>query len=311
LVLTPVYWVIVSLRNKKYDLLVTPQRGAARIVSIGNLGVGGTGKTPLCLWLLKRALKTEMKVAIFLRGYGSKNGVSDEAELYKEVLGTEHVYVNPSRCESLRKAEKQGYDLILMDDAFQHRKVHRDLDLVLSDATHFILDDSIMPLGTLREPISGLKRAQALVMTRCENQTVDQLQNKKKRLQQRFPHLYLVLAKTEVSQIVPLHNASPFQYQQKVFLFSGIGDPEKFRTSVKNQNIEVVGEKVFRDHHFITDEEIQQLEKQAISCGAEAFMTTAKDAVKIKSKANLPMYVLHIEFSIDEEQHFFEFVTGL
>lgn len=304
------YGVIVFSRNKIYDLLVTPTKSEVRVVSIGNLSVGGTGKTPMCLWILKKAMALDLKVAVFLRGYGSRDGISDEAELYGQVLGSSHVYVNPSRRESLRKVQNQNYDLILMDDAFQHRKVHRDIDLVLTDSTRFIMDDCLMPLGTLREPLRGLKRAHALVITRCENQTPEQLQLKKERVHHRFPHLYLTQAKTVVSHIQPFQDAFPWQSHLKVFLFSAIGDPEKFRFTVAGQKIHIVGERVFRDHHFISEDEIREMESVAVACGADAFMTTAKDAVKIPGNTTFPVYVLHVELSIDQEQDFFRMVIG-
>lgn len=246
-----------------------------------------------------------------MRGYGAKDGVSDEAELYKEVLGEEHVYVNPSRIDSLKKAEEHAYDLILMDDAFQHRKVFRDLDLVLSDASNFVLDDGLMPLGTLREPVSGLKRAHGLMLTRCESVDENALQLKKDRVKTLFPHLYLGEAKTQMSQLTALNQDLRWNEDYKVYLFSGIGDPEKFRASVKGQGIEIVGECIFRDHHFISDNEMQTMEQEAASCGADVFLTTAKDAVKLKTQMDRPIFVLQIELEVKQGQAFFNWVRGL
>ena len=245
-----------------------------------------------------------------LRGYGAVNGISDEAELYKQVLGEEHVYVNSNRRESLNRSESKGYDLVLMDDAFQHRQVGRDLDVVVMDVNHSVLNDSVMPIGTLREPICGLNRAHSIVLTRCESLSTEKLSLEKRRLSSKFPHLELIEASTIVEGVKPLESTDKWNKDYKVFLFSGIGDPEKFKASVLACGMGIVGEEIFRDHHFITENEFEIMENKAKEMGAEALLTTTKDAVKIRIQSSLPIFTLNIELEISEETSFFNLVIG-
>lgn len=306
--LLPIFWlfsglvaVVARQRNKFYDKNPVVSDYPFRIVSIGNLGVGGTGKTPLGLLFAKRALESKLKVAILLRGYGSKEGFSDEAELYKKTLGVKHVFINPDRNASLRQVALQNYDLVLMDDAFQHRRAPRDLDIVVMDAKHVVLDDEVMPLGMLREPVEGLRRAQVLVMTRCESLSEIELDRLRARVRERFPRLNIIVARTKVSSIEACFSQLEFRPQAQAYLYSGLGDPQKFRETVLACGVLIVGESVFPDHHFLTEVEIESMVKQAQKLGAEVILTTAKDAVKLKQELVLPVFVVNIDFELEKE----------
>jgi len=300
-----VYGFVVRIRNLKYDKLGIAAKYKLKVISIGNLGVGGTGKTPLGIKCALQAQSKNIKVAVLLRGYGSKDGVSDEAELYKRALGEEHVYINPNRRESLSVIEAKGYDLALMDDAFQHRKVDRDIDLIVMDAKHSVLEDSLIPLGMLREPIVGLSRAHVMVITRCESISSESLKKMTQSILDKFNHLKIYEARTMVKAVNPTCLGYEWENNYNVYLFSGIGDPTKFRDTAIREGVNIVGESIFRDHHFLSDQECSEMLLSAKAVGADCFLTTEKDAVKINRKLGLPLFELGIDLEINSSEELF------
>ena len=130
------------------------------VISVGNLTLGGTGKTPMVEWIVRQLQKREKKVGIISRGYGSRGGPNDEAlELAWKLPSVPHVQ-NPDRVAAARRAiDEFGCDALVLDDAFQHRRIARDLDIVLLDALEPLGYEHVFPRGTLREPIEGLARA--------------------------------------------------------------------------------------------------------------------------------------------------------
>lgn len=301
-VLAFIYGFVIRIRNLKYDKLGIAAKYKLKVISIGNLGVGGTGKTPLGIKCALQAQSRDIKVAVLLRGYGSKDGMSDEAELYKRALGEEHVYINPNRKESLAIVESKGYDLALMDDAFQHRKVDRDIDLIVMDAKHSVLEDSLIPMGMLREPVVGLARAHVMIITRCESISNESLEKMKQSILDRFSHLKIYEARTVVKAISPTCLDDEWKSNNKVYLFSGIGDPAKFRDTAIGEGVNIVGESIFRDHHFLSDQEYSEMLLSAKAVNADCFLTTEKDAVKIDRKLGLPLFELGIDLEINSSE---------
>jgi len=184
------YAAAVTLRNICYDRgWFKSDHVAPVVISIGNITAGGTGKTPLVLWLSKMLAEKGLAFVILTRGYKSgKYRLSDEPAILAGAAGRAKVIVNPDRVAAAKEAiEKFNAEVVLMDDGFQHRRLRRDLDIVAIDATCPFGYGRLLPGGLLREPATALKRAQAAVITRCDQVDSDQVEQiKKKLLPRRF-----------------------------------------------------------------------------------------------------------------------------
>jgi tetraacyldisaccharide 4'-kinase len=139
------------------------------VISVGNLTVGGTGKTPMVIWLAQKFIAQGKRVAILSRGYRGSEGTSDEIEIMKDRLGGGVAFgIGKDRYAEGRRLEAQGIDTFLLDDGFQHLKLARDVDILLIDASRSLERERLLPVGRLREPVSGMKRADLVVYTRKE-----------------------------------------------------------------------------------------------------------------------------------------------
>src|SRR5882757_9513903 len=169
--LSVLYGAIVRLRVSLYAHgLVKPKRLKGTVISVGNLTVGGTGKTPMVIWLAEKFLGDGKQVAILSRGYRGANGTSDEIELMKFRLQNRVSFgVGKNRfAEGRRLASQQPIDVFLLDDGFQHLQLARDLDILLMDASRPLAGEALLPAGRLREPLTAMSRANLIVFTRAE-----------------------------------------------------------------------------------------------------------------------------------------------
>ena len=170
----PYTWA-VRWRNRRYDCgAKTVYRVDVPVISVGNLTLGGTGKTPMVEWIVRRFLAQGKKVGIISRGYGAHGGPNDEArELAWKLPGVPHVQ-DPDRVAAARRAIGDfGCQVLVLDDAFQHRRIGRDLDIVLLDALEPLGYEHVFPRGTLREPVEGLARADVVALSRADLLTAD------------------------------------------------------------------------------------------------------------------------------------------
>src|SRR5216683_274429 len=164
-----VYGRYVSWKAAKYaNGSLNAKRLKGTVISVGNLTVGGTGKTPMVLWLAEKFLGDGKKVAILTRGYRGSNGTSDEIELLRKRLGGRVKFgIGPDRYESGSKLEaEEAIDIFILDDGFQHLQLARDLDVVMLDGSRKMKHEWLLPAGTLREPIAAVRRADILIVTR-------------------------------------------------------------------------------------------------------------------------------------------------
>ena len=171
----PYTWA-VRWRNRRYDCgAKTVHRVDVPVISVGNLTLGGTGKTPLVEWIVRRFLAQGKTVGIISRGYGARGGPNDEArELAWKLPGVPHVQ-DPDRVAAARRAIREhGCQVLVLDDAFQHRRIARDLDIVLLDALEPLGYEHVFPRGTLREPVEGLARADVVALSRADLLTAEQ-----------------------------------------------------------------------------------------------------------------------------------------
>ena len=310
--LSVVYGVAARLNAWLYAQGVySKKRLNAPVVSVGNLSVGGTGKTPMVLWLAEKFLASGKRVAILSRGYHGSAGTSDEIEMLKRRLGERVLFgVGPDRyAEGKRIESDRAVDVFLLDDGFQHLALARDVDILLVDATRPLDQDFLLPAGRLREPVSAVNRANMVLFTRVH-------QNPSTLATQGSPTMPIFPASTRllsVRQVAGNRSTVPLDsLPQPVFAFCGIGNPEAFFEDVTRWGIAVAGKAVFRDHHFYSSHDIHELDSKAKGAKANALLTTEKDVQNLGSaNFELPLYCCEIVMDIPDEDQVFSLVTRL
>jgi tetraacyldisaccharide 4'-kinase len=277
----------------------------AKVISVGNLTVGGTGKTPMVLWLAEKFLAEGKRVAILSRGYRGAGGTSDEIELMKQHLQNRVRFgVGKDRyTEGHRIEQRELIDVFLLDDGFQHLPLARDLDIVMLDGSRKLKDQWLLPSGVLREPISACRRADILVVTRKTERPDVEAGDAHK--------YYIFYAQTRLLGFRRHGGRSDLLYVSEIghgpFLaFCGIGNPQAFFDDLSHWHVPVAGQSIFRDHHRYTAADLQRLEKSAKGAGAIAFVTTEKDAENLAAgcSSTMPIFVAVIDFVLTAESEF-------
>jgi tetraacyldisaccharide 4'-kinase len=280
------------------------------LVSVGNLTVGGTGKTPMVIWLAERFLAEGKRVGILTRGYKGNGGTSDEIELMKFRLQDRVMFgVGPDRYEHGRQLEAKGVDVFLLDDGFQHLQLARDVNILLMDASQPLGRESMLPAGRLREPVSAMDRADLLVITRLEASpatmaTIERLQD--------YP---VFSAVTRLLGFRRLGAGIQHLTAQEIgtgpfYAFCGIGNPKAFFQDLQTWNIPVAQSSEFPDHHRYDQRDALELELVARTSGAKAFVTTEKDAQNLAgvSFTELPVFIAVIEMELPQQDAFLQFI---
>jgi tetraacyldisaccharide 4'-kinase len=285
------------------------------VISIGNMTAGGTGKTPLVEWVARTIAANRKKVCILTRGYGREQPqqqviVSDGQTLLAtaaesgdepyllatNLLGSAAVICNADRISAGRDAiEVFGSDCFVLDDGFQHLRLARDLNIVTIDATNPWGGGQLLPYGRLREPISGLTRADCVVITRADQASnLNQLRDQIRDLVRGRP-----LFQSTMRPVRPPIISAP------VAAFCALGNPQSFFTALRKVGYDVVLEKSYSDHHSYTQNDIDELTTAATRARAQTLITTAKDAVKLRSLSfSLPYQVFEIEIAIQDDEAF-------
>jgi tetraacyldisaccharide 4'-kinase len=297
----------------------------AFVVSVGNITAGGTGKTPLVEWLVRFLASEGREVCILTRGYRRKHPdrrvlvankeriltkvaeAGDEAfQLAMNLKGVAAVVCDADRSAAGKWAiDALGADAFVLDDGFQHLRVHRDLDVVTIDATNPWGGERLLPLGRLREPLASLSRADCIVLTRTEQ--VDHLQEIQARLRE-FVNCPQFLSRMSPAGLSPVSGGA---LENPVFAFCGIGNPSAFLTQLRLAGYDVVKSRAFADHHDYTQEEIDRLTLEASEAGARSLITTAKDAVKLHSlEFSMPCASFNIRLEIHDEERFRQLVRA-
>jgi tetraacyldisaccharide 4'-kinase len=298
------WWLREALRKKPIQL-------ARPVISVGNLTVGGTGKTPAVAWIARWLRDRDIRVTLLSRGYGADdNRQNDEALLLEELLPDVPHLQGPDRVETGKTAiDELESQLLLLDDGFQHRRMARDLDLVLIDATCPWGHGHLLPRGLLREPVGGLRRAHAVLLTRCDQVDAARLADLRAFLQRKFPDLPVVLtrhhavglAREGEDDLLPLDGLRG----RDVAAFSGIGRPEAFRKTLEQIGARVIEQRVFPDHFAYDRNSVRDLRHWASSLPEGTVMAcTRKDLVKLRMPdlGGRPLYAPHVELEILEGQ---------
>ncbi len=316
--LAAAYGAAVAVRNGLYRRGVLRQeRLPCPVISIGNLVVGGAGKTPMTLWIAGMLRQEGFRPAILSRGYGGKarqavRVVSDGTKICMDVAlaGDEPfllaracpgvpVLTGRSRAEAGRLARASfGADVFLLDDGFQHRRLARDLDIVLLDAAAPFGNGRLLPAGPLRETPGALGRAHAIVLTRADSGPFPV----RAWLAQRFPDTPVFQARhTPVCLRDPAGTSldPSFLAGKKTYAFAGIARPETFRQTLETLGAAVIGFRAFPDHHPYTEEDLRTIQGEATAGQAACLVTTAKDAVRLERTRAIPrdLRVLEIAMS--------------
>ena len=281
------------------------------VISVGNLTVGGTGKTPVVLAIAERLAQEGKRAAILTRGYrGTANsgtgGVpqSDEVALLRERLaGTVQLGVGADRYESGTVLARHGVKWFVLDDGFQHLKLSRDVDIVLVDATDPFGGGLVLPAGRLREPLSALRRADIVVVTRSVQAPSPAVESIIRR-HTNSPIFYSSMRLESVLRVPGLQVALPPQDWRKArFLaFCGIGNPAAFFEDLRTWGFQIVQQRSFADHHLYTAEDAAQLGQSAKSCNADALLCTEKDVWNLRNVqfTALPVYSCRISVGLPE-----------
>jgi tetraacyldisaccharide 4'-kinase len=300
----------VRLRNRQYDRGRRPaHRAPVPVVSVGNLTLGGTGKTPCVEYAARLYRGLGLRVAILSRGYGTGRGRNDEALVLEENLDDVPHYQGADRAALAAVAvEESESEVLVLDDGFQHRRLARNLDVVLLDATNPWGHGYLFPRGLLREPPSSLRRAGAVVLTRCDQvprPAVERLRGDVARLAPGVP------VAESVHEPVEWVNADRAALPRDALrgrpaaLFCGLGNPEAFRQTVLGLGLEVVAFRAFPDHHNYTRADVEELRSWARHHATDCVLvTTQKDLVKIRLArlGGRPLWALRVRLQVTAGQ---------
>lgn len=277
------------------------------VISVGNITVGGTGKTPMAIWLAEKFLAEGERVAILSRGYRGSDGTSDEIELMQQRLQGRVLFgVGKDRFAQGIRLQARDIGVFILDDGFQHLPLARDVDILLIDTLCPLRQQFLLPAGRLREPVSAINRADVVVFTRANHSpasagvipelsppSIPSFQSIAKLIGfERYGENFI--------QNFPEQLSGPF------YAFCGIGNPEAFFLDLEKWKIPVAGRLAFRDHHRYTAADGAHLAKMAATAGATAFVTTEKDSHNLGEVQfeRMPVYLARIALEISGEEEF-------
>lgn len=303
------YKLIISLRNARYDKHWQEKHAADSTVptiGVGNITVGGAGKTPLTIWLAGMLRTKGRRPAIIARGYGAgPSGLNDELQLAVRKCPYAAVLANPDRTSAIRDAVTfHGANAVILDDAFQHRKARRDLDIVLVDATRGFGNGHMLPAGPLREPIQSLARADVVLLTRAEQVSPAQVEVLLQRIAAEAGRdLPVGRISFQPSGMTDLQFASVDFPEGPGGAFAGIGNFASFLSTCRQSGLDVVAQMPLSDHVRYDEALCRRICRWAETSKARWLLTTEKDAVKVSQISwawPVPIRVLAIRVVPDE-----------
>jgi len=327
------YELAVRLRIAAYETgYLKANRLEAVVVSVGNITLGGTGKTPLVDYIARYLGQEGYSVAILTRGYGRQSGgqivlgesealssnpgsgkgwtyqqTGDEPLLLSRLLPGVPVVINKHRVEGGRWAQRSlGSEVLILDDGYQHLRLARDLNLLILDATDPFGGFRMVPFGRLREPLYAIKRADAVIVTRA-HRPFDQAQLVSIVRYFCGDHVPIIYVYSAITRLRHLQADSLYDSDQfsgwNAWVMCGIGNPRAFVEDVVGIGVGVLGESLFRDHHPYTQQDIDLVVSNARGVGADLILTTEKDAIRLKGLelSEVPVYAAQSEIQTEEE----------
>lgn len=329
------YGWIMGVRERLYVRGVLPSRSLpCRVISIGNLVAGGTGKTPMTIFVARLIQSLGYRVAVVSRGYRGRmeqaGGVvsdgrtilagpedaGDEPFLMAKILTGVPVVVGRRRWEAgMLAVQRFDPHCIVLDDAFQHRRLHRDLDVVLLDSRSPVGNGHLLPRGRLREPLSALQRAQAVVFTRCQTAVRPDIRARLPAHCRVFYSAHTPLiragkaaaggASSDVTTLAGLTG-------KRVLAFAGLADNQQFFDCLEQAGCQVVHALAFGDHHRYTPGDRERICRMALQAGAEVLVTTFKDWVKLEKAPSWPLPIAAVDVTVQlnhDERGFRSFLS--
>ncbi len=332
--LVPVYAIVIAVRNFLFDKKIFKCKPVkAKVISVGNITVGGSGKTPTVIYITNLLKNSGEKTGVLSRGYRRKSSgyilVSDGKEFFTTVdKSGDEIYhtvldcqVSAAVCENrVEGAEKlirdAGIETLVLDDAFQHRWVKRDLDIVVIDqrfltGNNFFINN-LLPTGNMREPFNSLNRADAIIINRkfVEKKPVPPkrmryLENKKI-----FTAYYKAISFIDLKKKTE-YDLNEFE-GQKSLVVSGVAKPISFLNVLSQTNVDTQNRLIFRDHKKYTNKDVQLIRKKFYSTNSHSVVTTEKDAVKLtnfsKELDDIDIFYLKIKLELNDEESFKNFI---
>ena len=329
--LSLIYESLVAIRNFFYETNILSTKSLnCKVISIGNITVGGSGKTPTVEYLSNLLQSKGHKVGIISRGYKRKSKstlvvtdgkkkpeswehVGDEPFLLAHKLENIPIVVGTSRYKAgSMMIEKFQPDVILIDDGFQHLSLHRDLDIVLVNSKDKRSDHKLIPSGKLREPISNLTKADLIIITKSNihapsNYLINKIESFNR------PTIYNELQidsllQNKSNKINKLDKIA----NKKVYLFSALGDNESFKKIMGYTDAKIVGHSKYPDHYQYTLDDLNDIEQKATKCNAEFLITTEKDLVKINPQnRKIDIYTVRMKMIFKPDKLFNEYIDNL
>lgn len=318
------YGSVTFLRNWLFDAgILNSKKPTAPSICVGNLSVGGTGKTPLVDFLISKLI-AQKSVVVISRGYGRKSrgfraveindsseNVGDEPLLYKQKYGNEiEVLVAESRVEAVTKLAVKSNTVLLFDDAFQHRKIKASLNIITTTFSDPFMEDYLLPAGNLRESKSGLKRADLVVITKCPTFLSEEKKLSLINSVQAIHSIPVFFSRIRYKSPIGFGSLKEMK-SKKVLLVTGIARPEILENDLKS-TFEAVVTFSFSDHHQFDRKDIQAIHRKFDTFASRDFiiLTTEKDYVRLRSHVSewemesYPWFYLPIEIEIDNEIEF-------
>jgi tetraacyldisaccharide 4'-kinase len=304
------YGGAARLRAHAYQAGIFRQRRlTGLVVSVGNLTAGGTGKTPMVLWLAQRFAQSGNRVGILARGYRplthgaaasgavATAGWNDEVAMLHGRLGARaELGIGARRFERGSELEERGVDAFILDDGFQHLPLARDVDIVMIDAMNPFGGGHVLPSGRLREPVSAVRRADIVVIHRAAERMPAI-----EAVIRRYSRALIYLSQTKLLGLEEYRGtvaADVSAGNRKFLAFCGIGNPPAFFADLKNWGIAVTGYESFRDHHRYSQSDLERLEDRAHAAGADALVCTEKDMYDLPPNVVTPMPVFFCKIGL-------------
>lgn len=299
------------------------------LISVGNITYGGTNKTPFVEMLAKFAESKGVKAGIVTRGYSgrshdvlvilggnaSREQAGDEPLMLSRELPEVPVAVAKNRIDGVKALRDSGAELVIADDAFQHRALGRDVNIVLIDSVCPFGSGRLIPAGIMREKIHALSRADIVVLTKSEQAAPEKLASLRKTVMQYVPEGNIFTSRLESDGWIVFGTQTPPESGAKVFTFSAIGSPESFTRYVQDMGLVITGQKKFRDHHQYSRADLENMCTLAEKSGAKFLMCTEKDLYNLPEKTQwpftLPLAIPKVKAAVNESDRFFALMTDL
>ncbi len=312
--------VIYYLVNIFWDLYWKTKKLArvnSKVISIGNITVGGSGKTTMVEYIAQRLLAHGKKVAVVARGYGRPEKApvvvrekdidwhkcGDEPAILARSIDGLAIYVNSDKTVAAMRAAVDGYEYIIVDDGFQHRELYRDIDIVCLDGKRPYGNGLLLPSGTLREPKKALKRADiVMVVDLPPDANLPRMKTKAQ----------VFKASKQIIAIRSRDTAAANLSGIRIVAFCGLGNPQSFRESLNTCGCDIASFMEFRDHHIYDNNDLLQISKRLCQEQASAAVTTFKDYVKVENlwPDDFPLYYLEIAIELDNPDNFLKLLTS-